>query len=75
MALEANSDKLVVMAKEEEGLERWRMGLDRNSNFNELNADLHWGDHYIGVVWNKLTIEVGKAKEGLDILYLGRNEE
>ena len=43
MALEANLDALVVMAKGEESLGRQRMGLDRNSDSNELNADWYWG--------------------------------
>ena len=29
------------------------------------------GTGYIGVVWNESSIEVGKAKEGSDILHLG----
>ena len=43
MAPEANLDASVVMAKGKERLDRWRMGLDRNSDFKESNADWHWG--------------------------------
>ena len=43
MAPEANLDALVVVVKEEGRLGRQRMGLNRNSDFNELNADWHWG--------------------------------
>ena len=43
MAPEVNLDALVAMAKGEERSGRWRMGLDRNSDFNESNADWHWG--------------------------------
>ena len=39
MVPKVNLDALVAMAKGEERLGRWRMGLVRNSDFNELNAD------------------------------------
>ena len=43
MAPKANLDALVAMVKGEERLGRWKMDLDRNSNFNKLNADWDWG--------------------------------
>ena len=35
-------------------------------------GQINKGAGNIGVVWNELLIEVGKAKKGLDILHLGR---
>ena len=42
MAQEVNLDVSVAMAKGKERLSRQRMGLDRNSDSNESNADWHW---------------------------------